>query len=210
MEIRVDWTLIQVVPPANTSCESCGLADYTLKTVENWVAEPRRADGYGAYPDLGAIGECSRCKDAIELYAPDKYTKTPLCGVCYGLARSKDVNEIVIKSAAVYKVPRVGWCCSIECLEAVLFGTGRCRECGDRLGDKSKSFGKVEYEYRTGTKYCDLCSRRAHPEKANGERLVAYLRKFHPSLVVQPKNTPERKKRAPNKSYLERLGAEAA
>jgi hypothetical protein len=94
MEV-VDWKLIQIEPPANSSCESCGLADYSLKTVENWDAEPRRADGYGAYPDLGAVGKCSRCKDVSELYAPDKYTDVPLCGTCYGLGRSVDVKEIV-------------------------------------------------------------------------------------------------------------------
>jgi hypothetical protein len=134
--------------------------------------------------------------------ATDRYTTVPLCGTCYGKARSVGIKDIVVHPAVAYKIPGIGVCCSLSCVECVLFGPGHCRECGTRLGEKTKSFGKVDYDYRAGQKFCDLCSTKKHPEHTVGERLLAYLRKYEPSLVGPP---PGRKKRAPNRSYLERL-----
>jgi hypothetical protein len=198
----VDWSKLQIEPSDSSTCESCGLPGYSLKQVENWILDPQRVDGFGAYPDMGVDGECGQCHDRMPLYPPDKYTNTPLCGTCYGQARSAGVKDIVIHPAVAYKIPRIPWCCSISCLECVLFGPGRCHECGMRLGEKTKSFGKTEYDYHAGMKYCGICSKRPHPDRAEGERLLAYLRKYEPSLIGPP---PERKKRAPNRSYLEKL-----
>jgi hypothetical protein len=141
-----------------------------------------------------------------------------LCGTCYGQARSRGFfrelqenqkrlglfisDDLHVTPAVAYKISGIPWCCSISCHECVLFGPGHCRECGTRLGEKTKSFGKVEYEYRAGMKFCDVCSQKKRQEHNLGERLLVYLRKYEPSLVG-PK--PERKKRAPNRAYIERL-----
>jgi hypothetical protein len=104
----------------------------------------------------------------------------------YGAARSAVISlepEPVIIPANAYKIPGVaGWCCSIACLECVVFGPGRCRSCGTKLGAMVKSYGKTEQEYRAGTKYCSNCCALDIPF-GNGERLNAYLLRNYPKIL---------------------------
>jgi hypothetical protein len=217
MQQVVDWSKIQI-EPGDTSCEACGLPGHALRKVPDWLSKsPTWTPQAGEYPFLGAEGKCE-CGERLPLYPADEYSDRPRCGTCYGPIRSKGIikllhetqrrlglsvsNELHVTPAVAYKIPGIPWCCSIACLESVLFGPGRCKACGTRLGDKTRSFGKTEYDYRAGTKYCELCAKKPQTVTV-GERLVSYLRKYHPSLLVQP--SEPRKKREPNQSYLARL-----
>jgi hypothetical protein len=215
------FAAIRFEPSHNSTCESCGLPGHALRKVPDW---PQKSANWkpktGDYPFLGPEGVCE-CGERLSLYPADEYADRPLCGTCYGQVRSivflrqlhetqrrlglTVSDELHVMPAVAYKIPGVSWCCSVRCLECVLFGPGRCRECGTRLGEKMKSFGKVEYDYRAGLKFCELCAGKNHQEHGLGERLLAYLRKYEPSLVGPP---PERKRRAPNRSYLKRLNLE--
>jgi hypothetical protein len=93
-------------------------------------------------------------------------------------------GDPTIRPAVGYKIPGVaGFCCSISCLECFVFGPGRCRSCGSKLGEEVKVYGKTEQEYRGGTRYCADCA--GHPNASplgDGERLKTYLRRNHPGL----------------------------
>lgn len=88
----------------------------------------------------------------------------------------------IIEPAKGYKIAGLPWCCSIACLECVVFGPGRCRLCGTALGTLIETYGRTEQQYRGGTRYCPDCSASDEPF-GNGERLKAYLRRHNPGLL---------------------------
>jgi len=172
------WSAIEIKPSDDSRCASCGIPGDALRRVENWNSGE-------TYPDSGPEGECEQCHEWLPLYAPDRYTSLRLCGMDYGKARTAIISlepEPVIVPAKGLKIPDVPWCCSISCLECVVFGPGRCRSCGTRLGEKVRAFGKTTWEYHGGTVYCSKCSAREDPF-GNGGRLKDYLRKNHPGLL---------------------------
>lgn len=72
-----------------------------------------------------------------------------------------------------YKIPGVrGIFCSIACVECELFGTRRCRQCGDPLPRS------------TGQRFCgDVCRKKPLPKHfSGGSQLLAYLSHRHPGV----------------------------
>jgi hypothetical protein len=117
---------------------------------------------------------------AIEIRPSDDSTCAS-CGMPGHALRTVE-NWNLIVPAKGFKIPDVPWCCSISCLECVVFGPGRCRSCGTKLGKFVETYGKTEQEYRGGTRYCLKCSASEVPF-GNGERLKTYLRRNHPGLL---------------------------
>lgn len=75
-----------------------------------------------------------------------------------------------------YKIPGVaGRFHNIVCIECSLFGPGRCRWCGEKLGDH----GSQRFHSET----CRRAS--ATVPFGNGVRVLEYLRRHHPGMLPQ-------------------------
>ncbi len=79
------------------------------------------------------------------------------------------------------RVPGHRPCCSIVCLECLLFGFGNCRWCGAQVEGK-----------RGDTRHCspecqkkDAAARKTGPSFGNGDRLLLYLAAHFPAIHMQ-------------------------
>jgi len=80
-----------------------------------------------------------------------------------------------IWSEGAYKITGIkGYFCTILCFECHLFGSGKCRWCGEKLGSGAQ-------------KFCSESHRKQSNETlfGNGTRLLNYLARHHPALYRQ-------------------------